>query len=213
MSLINNQILGPSSYEIIRERLAEILYTELLNQYDYTGDDEVNIPRIWIERLVDFNASELPAINVQVVKVDLDNHSQLGSDGTGQYWIDIHTKASKRGIEDGGYLAQKHMQKLAGICRQIIEHSNYKTLAFEAPFIMNRRVLEIRFVTNKTEDTLSIATGRLLVSVRAPEVNGVFVPRNIAEWVTVVKLHDSEAGYKWVGQPGEGFDLSLDSSF
>lgn len=212
MSLIN-AVLGTASFELIRERIAEILYTELLSQYDYTGDEELSIPRIYIERYVDFNASELPVINVQVAKVDLDNHSQMGADGNGQYWIDIHTKKETRGIEDGVYLANKWLQKLLGVCRQIIEHSNYKTLAFAPPFIMNKRIVSIQFLTHKTEDTKSIATGRLVMTVRAPESNGVFVPQNIAEWETVIKLHESEQGYKWIGQPGEGFDITLDSSF
>jgi hypothetical protein len=212
MPLIN-EIISTSSYELIRERIAEILYTELQNQYDYTADEDVNIPRVFIERMVAFNVSEMPVINVQVAQVDLDNHSQLGADGTGIYWIDFHCKAQATDDNDGGYIAQTKMQKLLGICRHILEHSNYKTLAFAPPFIMNKHVTGIRFNTAETKDAHSVASGRILFSVRAPERIGVFTPLNIAQWTTVIKLHESEAGYKWIGQPGEGFDLTLDTSF
>src|SRR5688500_9780968 len=127
MSIITESI-GPGGFELVRDRIAAILYDELANQYAMSYDEWLNIRRVFISRYVNFNESELNAINVGIGRVDLDNHDVLQADGTGIYWIDCHVGAPSSASVDGGALAMYRMHNLVNVCRGIIEHSDYKTL-------------------------------------------------------------------------------------
>lgn len=213
MSIIGYQI-GPSAFELIRDRIALILADELALQYEYASEDFLNIRKVFIERYINFNESELPAINVQVSRQGLDNQSQLQADGTTTFFIDIHTGAKSTDEIDGDSIANMECQRLAGICRAILEHSEYKTLAFAPPFIGNRTVSELKFANAEKKDSFSVAVGRITMTVRARETNGVYIPLNIAGWQTTIKLHESEQGYLWAGgEPiGQGLDITLDQN-
>jgi hypothetical protein len=204
----------PASFELIRDRIAEILYNELLVAYEYTDLDWMDVRRVYIDRYIPFNESELPAVNVGVARVDLDGHTVVQSDGTTTYMIDVIAGAKTSQTRDGGAIAQAQMQRLVGLCRAIIEHTEYKTLGFTPPFIMFRRITQLMFNPSETKDLFSVARGRIMLMVKAPESNGLYVPSPIGSYKTVVTLHDSDKGYLYFGPPeaaeGEGLDLTVD---
>jgi hypothetical protein len=215
MSIITESI-GPGSFELVRDRIGEILYDELAYQAAIDYDEWLQVERVYISRYVNFNESELPAINVGIGRVDLDNHDVTQADGTGVYWIDVHMGAKSSNGVDGGALAVSRMHNLVNKCRGIIEHSEYKTLGFAPPFIMFRRVVQLLFNPPETKDNYSICVGRIILHVKAPENKRMYIPSNIGSYKTTVKLHESENGYLYFGPPeaveGDGFDLTLDTT-
>lgn len=216
MSIITESI-GPGGFELVRDRIASILFDELASQYAMGYDEWLNIRRVYLSRYVNFNESELPTINVGVGRVDLDNHDVLQADGTGIYWIDIHMGAKTSPGADGGALAVHRMHNLVNVCRGIIEHSEYKTLGFAPPFIMFRRVIQLMFSPPETKDNFSVCVGRIVLHVKAPETNGVYTPNLIQGYETVVKMHESERGYMYFGEPEvippvSGLDVTLDQT-
>ena len=198
MSVIN-QAIGAQAFEVIRERVGEILADELDMQFQLTYDALMEAT-VYIERHVPFNQSELPAVNVQLARVPLDNHDQLNTDGSQIFFIDCITKANAAANVDGDSYSARLMQRLMGVCRAILEDSKYKTLGFSPPFIMNRRVMDMRFGDPQTKDSVSVAKGRIILQVRAAEINGIVVPNVIDSYKTSIKLHESEAGYFYFGE-------------
>lgn len=200
MSIIIEDI-AQGGFEIVRERIAEILYMELTAQYGFRYDDWLAVQRVYVGRFLNFNESELPAINVHASRIDLDNHDVLQADGTGIYWIDVYTGAKSRSNSDGAAVAMANLQSLVSVCRGIIQHSEYKTLGFAPPFIMYRRVMQMLFNPPEMKDNYSLAMGRIVLHVKAPETNGLYIPRNIDSYQTSIKLAESERGYYYFGPP------------
>jgi hypothetical protein len=215
MSIIDFEI-GPGSFELVRDRIGAILYDELFRQYAFSYEDWMNIKRVYLGRYFNINESELNCINVGIARGDLDGHTVLQADNTVQYWIDVHVGAKSSENVDGGALAVARMHRLVAICRQILEHSDYKTLAFPPPFVMYRRVMQMLFNPPETKDAYSVVVGRLVLHVKVPEENGVHIPIDIGSYKTVVKMHESERGYLYFGPPenlvGFGLDYTVDQT-
>jgi hypothetical protein len=91
MALIDN-LIGQSSFELIRNKIGEILATELAHQF-YLDDDEVLSADVWVERFVKFDASACPAINVRLATGDYSNQNQGHTDGEYIFNIDFYTFA------------------------------------------------------------------------------------------------------------------------
>lgn len=204
MSVITEEI-GPQSFELIRDRLGELLFDELQRQYAFSYDDVLN-PVVYMERFVPFNESEIykGAVNVTVARQMLNNQSLLQSDGINTYFIDVYQCAKSTTIDgnkiDGASIATKNMHRLCGVIRAIIEDARYKTLGFAPGFIGNRHVVDIKFNNPKVEDKVSVSTGRVILQVRATEMNGRNTPTVLAEFKTTVKINESDAGYTYLGE-------------
>lgn len=198
MSVITG-IIGEQSFEAVRDRVGAILADEL-DMQGYLTSDVLFDSTVYLERFVRFNPSELPAVNVSIARGSLDNHDQESTDNTVLIFIECHTKAKSGPGVDGDTKSVKLMQKLIGTCRAILEDSRYKTLGFEPPFVMNRHCVEMLFNVPVTEDSESTCMGRLVLSVRVPEGNGLSIPRLLNGYKTSVKINTSEQGYLYFGQ-------------
>lgn len=217
MSVIDS-VIGQQSFELIRDRVGEMLYDEIENQYVRTYDERLQ-PVIYMERFVPFNESEIyqGAINITVARQMLNNQSLLQSDGINTFFIDVYQCAKSTTEDgrliDGASVATKNMHRMCGLIRAIIEDARYKTLGFTPGFIGNRHIVEIKFNNPKIEEKVSVATGRIVLQVRAPEMNGKNTPTVLADLKTTVKIGESDAGYTYIGEaippPQEGFDYVL----
>lgn len=203
MSLISGEI-GVQGFERVTDRVAEILADEFANQVDITSDEDINLT-VWLERFWAFDSNELPAINVSVRSGQLDNHNQGSTDGTYLIDIECHTKAADgdEGDElvkdDGGDSRAKiKLRKIMGVARAILENPVYKTLGFEPPFIMNRRVINIEISNMEGRDLKNIAAGTVVLEVRCQETTDLIEPSLIAGYETTVTLDESEKGYFFV---------------
>jgi hypothetical protein len=217
MSVIDTAI-GTQAFELIRDRLGELLADELAQQFTLVNNT-IFQSRIFMERFIPFNESEIyqGAINITVARQMLNNQSLLQSDGINTFFIDVY-QCAKNTTEDGNAidgasLATKKMHRLCGVIRAIIEDARYKTLGFAPPFIANRHVVEIKFNNPKVEEKVGLSTGRVIVQVRASELNGRSTPTVLADLKTTVKIGESDAGYTYIGEaippPQEGFDYVL----
>lgn len=198
--MIITESIGPGSFELVRNRIAEILYVELSDQVAMNYEEWMAVDRVYIGRYVPFNESELPAINVGIGRLDLDNHDQEQADGLGIYYIDVHMGAKSGPGVDGGALANARMHSLVNMCAKILQHSEFKTLGFDPPFIMYRRVMQLLFNPPETKDNFSVSVGRIVMHVKAPEEFGLYNPDYLEGYQTQVKMHESEAGYYYFGQ-------------
>lgn len=193
MALIDG-IIPTQNFELVRSRIAEILAEEIRNQYVLTGNEDLNLT-IWLERFVPLGAQELPAIIVSLSNGTLDGHTQIHTDGTYSFNVDVYYKAKTTDDADGDNLATVKLHKTLGICRAILENPKYKTLAFTPPFIMNRHCEGIAIANSSQQGMDGVAMGRLVLSVKVGETVELIDADLIGALYTSVKLSTSEQGY------------------
>jgi hypothetical protein len=212
MSVITEEI-GPQAFEFIRNRIAEILAEEINAQYLMTYDDAIDAT-VYMERCAAYDKNELPAVNVSLARGGMDGWTAWHSDGTYTFHIDVYHKAESTSERDGTSIANQKMHRLIGLCRAILEDSRYSTLGFTAPFIMLRRVIDLNFKDEPTQDAVSIVMGRLRFNVKANETNGLTTPSLIQGYETILRINNSDKGYYYFGGPDaedlEGFNYDLD---
>jgi hypothetical protein len=198
----NIPLIPPQNYEVIRDKIAEILYTELTEQA--VLDDTFTAPqRIDIERFFAFDKTELPAINICYYTGDYSNKNQLRVDGDYSFWIDCYTNSATVGTDRGDKLAQKKLLQLLGKCRAILENPYYKTLTIAPGYIKRLGVKTMRIVYKEQDPTaLNDIVGRIIFDVVA--VEGVQIPEPLTLDVEgcTAKLYETAQGY-YFGTPIE----------
>lgn len=191
-------IIPPQFFEVIRNRIAEILIDELNCQVLLTYDTDLDAT-VYVERFVPFDNTEMPAISVSFSAGDYNNQTVRDADGSYSYFIDIFTKAKTTDDDRGDKLAMLKLHKLLGVCRAIIQNPIYKTLGFEPPFIMSRQISNISIAQPKDGDTLSVVMGRLILKIVAPEDVQLLTAKLIKGFDTQVKLALTDKGYIYSG--------------
>lgn len=215
MSIITTPITS-QSFEIVRDRIGRIIADEMNNQFQITYDGDLLVTN-WIERFLQFDKGELPAINVMLAEGNSVQQTQTESQVVYRYYIDVYVNAKSASSDPGDQRAIRILHKILGRCRAILEHTRYKTLGFTAPpgFIMNRHFesIQIQNPNEKQHDALSSVMGRLIFSVKVPEYNGVVEGIASRQFDTSIKLADTEKGYQWVNRSSfiyDTFDYSFD---
>ncbi len=165
MAKITGQI-PEQNFELIRDKIGVILVTELAAQTETQGF------KVWSERVVPFNNSELPAINISFDNVPYDNHNPKSRTGENEYYIDVITKAKHQGnTEDqrGDIIASKKAQRVAGIIAYILSSGEYYTLDFPPGTIQSRWISEIKVGRIEDSDAIHTVLARVTFKVKANE--------------------------------------------
>lgn len=194
MPAIITSAIEESSFEKVRDRVAQILSLELPVQEYLSGFE---LPgKAWLERVVPFDeATELPAVNVSIATMDFSGQTVRQSDNTITLNIDLYTEAASTPSEQADTEAAIKMHRLARFVRGILEHTAYKTLGFTPPFIMNRHIASFGYVKYDEQDASSGFFGRLILSVKVSEANGVVTATPLNQSLTEVKLNTTNKGF------------------
>ncbi|MBC7486103.1 MAG: hypothetical protein H7282_05075 [Cytophagaceae bacterium] len=197
MSKIINPI-PPQGFEIVRDRIADILIDELASQAVLCADPELNI-NVFLERFNTLDKSEFPAANIALATGAYDNENMKTVDGTYTYYVDFYS-SSKTTTERSDTLANKKLQKYLGKARAIFKNPVYKTLGFAPPFISKVTVatLDINPPT-PTNDADSSVEGRLSITVRLVETTELIEAVLIAGYETKIKIGETNKGYYYKG--------------
>ena len=195
MPLIN-EILAPMNFEAIRDRIASIVKSELLNQSVLQNLPKLNA-NVFAERLVPINYTEMPAINCMLAKGNYDELVALSKDGNYQFNIDIYTCSETIGLTRADFQSVKDCQQLAGLIFKILMHWKYRRLNFAPPLIEHTEINEIKFADpDQRNETMSVMMARLIFFVRcnetiAPLTNATVIDGNL----TSVKINDTNVGF------------------
>jgi hypothetical protein len=218
MSIINT-VIPQQSFELVHNRIGAILYDEIRNQFQLSGNYDLQKVKIFKERFVNYNQAELPALNVFLERGEYNNQNPGHADGIYRYVIEGAMKAKAKGNAEGDNRGDTRsmvkLQRLLGICRSILEDPKYYTLAFAKPFIMSSHVENIYFGKTVEEDGSHVARGAITLVVRMPESNALIYPNLIKGYDTMVNLFLTDQGYLWsIDQPqGDTYDDSFDITF
>lgn len=195
MALINYTI-PPRNFEPIRDQIGAILFIELSNQY-LNYNPAAHVDGVYVERKKPIDQNETAFVNVTVVNGVFDNKSAGRKDGHYQYAIDVYTRKSSESNKPGDKSSQIFMERLLGICDYILEDPQYKTLGFPAGSIGNLMVTEMQIQDQHPEDASNIARGRLILTLKAIEVNALKFAPLLLEATTAVSLADTVLGYQY----------------
>lgn len=196
MSKISTEI-QPQRFELIRDKIAEILAIELTEQNTITGND-LYLADIWLERFIPFDKTELPAIDIFFQNADYDENTPVASKGANSYIIEVITAAKHTDILDGDKAANMQTQRLLGVIRTILQHPVYYKLDFTQNFIYQTQVESLRMSEpRKEQDGTHTTTGQLLFTVNAEEYNKEMAT-STGDRITTNRslLSETEKGFK-----------------
>lgn len=163
-------VIPRQNFEIIGDRIAEILAAEMANQWvmDNTLPKVVSVD---IERFTPYASEiEVPAINVNNASGSYANRTRNRVDGTYLFNIDIYTNGPwSEGTGPGDVYAMGIMNRIVGMVRTILSSPAYTRLGFDPPAaqIIGSTNVTGFMVGNKAtiDDILSSVVGRLQFEV------------------------------------------------
>lgn len=200
MAVIPGEI-GRQSYELVGDRVAEIIADELPAQFALsTAAPEIKAALaalVYTERVVPFDKTEVPCVNIQLASGDYAGQTIKQDDATYTFLIDCYASAKDKDGVKGDQFALVKLKKLMGVVRAILKDTRYKTLGYAPGFIMSRQISGIAIANNAQQDATHTVMGRLTLVVKVPETVDLIEPELIAGYQTTVKLFDTDLGYLW----------------
>lgn len=193
-------IISAQNFELIRDRIGEILIDEIQGQIDLGNN--IELKTLFTERHIPLDKIHLPAIAVSVGQGDFSNKSPRSVDGEYSFYIDVFAKSKSIGDDDGDSLASKKVHKLVGVIRTILESPLYENLGFQAPFIARSIVSNIGFGTVQEKDESNIQMARMTFKLTTQEGVKLKSYDLIYDYWTQVKLGDTSKGYLFNGPDG-----------
>jgi len=150
---INVAILK-SNFEIIRDRIAEILRGELILQAELTGEAYLNAP---VKTELIGSVSPRMCLNGAFINVmTLDN--QYSARGQNHhrcettYYIEVYSFAENTSEDSGDELSASINWRLQGVINKILSHPSYVKLGFESNFIENITLRDTKRAVPRNED-------------------------------------------------------------
>lgn len=197
MSVIDT-IIPAQSFEIVRDRIGQIIKDELTHQYVLTGNSNLNA-KVFVERFIAFGHSELPAVNVLFDQEEFVSRTAIDVQGMSRYIIEGYMKSKTDADERGDVKAMLALQRLLGVIRGIIMNPKYVTLGFAPPFVWDRTIESIKIADpGRTPDATNSVMGRIILNVKMPEETELIAPTLAAGFDTQVRLAETENGFMYV---------------
>lgn len=190
-----NTIISTRNFELIRDRIAQILAVELANQKSLTGDTLFD-STVWLERFIPFDQTEMPAINVYFSDASYDNLTPISSKGRNSFYIDVHMKDKHTAGIDGDKGAALKLHRLIGVIMAILEDPYYVMLDFSPGTIQHTEVSEIKIgQPTSQQDSTQLITGRITFVVNANENTRELSAIDADKYSTSVRLGETEKGF------------------
>ncbi len=195
MTALIDTIIDQQGFEKVKDRIAEILLTELTNQKVLQNFDE-NI-EVFNERITPMDNGEDLYFNILLDSANYGNKNQTDQEGNTVYFIDIYT-CGKAGEQVGTSDSTRRRDKFLGMCRYILSDTRYKTLGFDYGLIAGTQVERFSTLNPEKEDSSFTSFARLQFSVRILENQTLWDGVQILGSHTGVKLEETEKGYKYI---------------
>jgi len=177
------------NFELIRDRICLILATE------YCGQNETKNVKVWRERSIPFDLTELPAVNVAFDRVTFEPTNPKAQTGDLQFYIDIHVREKHAINENGDTLSSITAQRIAGITRYILMSPEYYLLDFDPGTVFYRFIDSIVTGKANVDDSQHVIVNRVSFKVKANEFVNDLVPVTAEMFSTQIKLEETNKGH------------------
>lgn len=196
MTLISG-IIPTQNFELVRDRIGQILSAEFANQYTLTTNEDINVT-VYNDRIVPFDKTDTPCINVVFDSGNYNAKFENKADGSYIYNIDVFCTAATTATETASRKANMQLQKILGMARTILSSSGYRTLEFPMPSLSHVSVRDIKIASlENKQDASTMVMGRLTFMVNCTESVALLSTVPLESSLTSVKLCDSDKGYFW----------------
>jgi len=146
MASIITELIPDQPFEIIQNRLGEILLEEITAQHTLQNlDSEFEF---FIERIKPYDTSEDVVITLACREQDNMEYTQRSSQGQNMYFIDVFTGGIEIGNESISENVRRKLFKYVGIIKYILNSGKYPTLGFPPGLIGNKHVKKVTFDTD-----------------------------------------------------------------
>lgn len=125
---IITETIGPQGFEIVANRIAEILAEEIQNQITIQNLDDN--AEIFLERIEPFDKSEDVMISVALREDDFDGYTSRDVQGGTMYFIDLFCSGYGDGYIAPSIVSANKMYRFAGFIRHILSSGKIPTLGF-----------------------------------------------------------------------------------
>lgn len=193
-------LIPDQGFEKIRDRILCILAKEYENQANRYSNKYCLHTKFFADRTAPIQENETTLIIISLWKGDYSNKSEDYVDGTYSFVIDIIQSAKAKGNERGDTRAGYKLQKHIGMVRYILEHSMYRMLEFDAPFILHTELSKfqvLRFDKEELQDSENATQAQAVFTVRCGEVTHPADGDLVAGSDTEVELEETELGYEY----------------
>lgn len=194
MALIT-EIIPEQGSEKVLNRLGAILFLEISNQITLQSiPDDFSL---FIGRQEPYDKSEDVVLNIRPNNVSFSGQTQEGVQGDNVFNIDIYAQGRSTQVISGNTVSKDKMQRYLGFVRYILGSTKYKTLEFPYGLIGGVNVQSVQHdLRYGEEDANFISFSRFQVSVRINECQELWDVSPLEGVDTVVKLDDTEKGFK-----------------
>jgi len=146
MASIITELITDQPFEIIENRIGEILLEEITAQHALQNlDSEFEF---FIERISPYDTSEDVVITLACREQDNMEYTQMSSQGQNMYFIDVFTGGIESGNESMSENVRRKLFKYVGIIKYILNSGKYPTLGFPPGLIANKHVKKVTFDTD-----------------------------------------------------------------
>lgn len=193
MAIIDHTI-PKTNYQLIFDNIAAILLDELAEQYNLSGNGDLNISKIWKNRRTQFNPSEFPTINLTLSSARTTAKFQKQVDKNVIYYIDLYTsKASNDGFNGDERSAESGFDT-ANVIDYILSYPNYRTLN-GFPNVKHTEITDISQGEVDSDGGTKCMVVRLELTVSTINTAETIAPTPLNGNDTEVKLDSTEKGY------------------
>ncbi len=193
--------IPPQAFELVRDRIGEIIETELANQVTSFYDPGLDTS-VYVEASVPFDRTELSLVNINYAGGPVESKNAKDSTSAYVFNIDVFGHAKSTELINGDKSAAIKVQRIIGACRSIMQNPVYKTLAFLPGVFISRvslREIGIMDPGSLKQDAMSTYMGRLVIIVQCIEIESLIIPPSIAGYDTRLKISEGDQGYKYTG--------------
>ncbi|PXX26277.1 hypothetical protein C7967_11539 [Thalassospira sp. 11-3] len=196
MAAIITEIIPQQGFELVGERIGAVLALELANQKALQSlPDGLEVFR---ERITPYDKSEDVMVNVLLNNITFSNFTESNAEGGTVYYVDIYTTGIASPGKTGGQTAAALLQRYLGMARYILQSTKYKTLDFAPGTIAGTYVENIQiYDIEDNQDAANVKMGRLTFRVRIYEGQNLWEGVDMGPLATMVKLQETEKGYKY----------------
>lgn len=174
MASIITELIPDQPFQIIQNRIAEILIEEITAQHQIQSLESSFA--FFVERISPYDVSEDVVITIACREQDNMEYTQRTSQGDNMYFIDIFCGGIESDDRSMSEDVRLKLFKYVGIVKYILNSGKYPTLGFPKGLIGNKHVKKVTFDTDYSNwgnhsnyDASGIRFCRIIYMVRALE--------------------------------------------
>lgn len=174
MPAIITEKINPQGFEIVNNRIAEILLLEIMNQKDLQNFEEDL--EIFSEVLNPYDKCEDVLISVSLKQMDYGDFTTQSAQGSTLYYIDLFVNGYGIGDVPAKDVVKNKLYRYLGLIRYILSSGKYQTLNFPAGLIGGKYVHKViidddysNHERHSNFDTANVRFARVVYGVRISE--------------------------------------------